>query len=201
MNRAVGVVAGANLKGFVFVEAIHVGDGEAGHAIDHAGEAEQHRVQPATAARAAGDDTEFPTEAVKVFGEAFIDSGKWAGADAGGVGFANTDDALDGIGREAGAGAGAAGGGVGGGDEGISPVVDVEQGALRTFEKDGFPGFPGSVEDGNRVGDVRTEAGEGGVDFREHLLGGELRKVVFRENFIHLDESPGDLGAGEFFVE
>src|SRR5690606_24612959 len=122
------------------------------------GEAAQDGIEPAAAARAAGDDAEFAAEAVEVFGKALVDRGEPGAADAGGVGLADADDALDGDGRQAGTGAGAAGGGVRRGDEGEGAEVDVEQGTLGAFEEDGFTGFPRIVEDRDGIGDVRAQA-------------------------------------------
>ena len=38
------VVTGANLQGFILIQPIDIGDGEAGDAVDHAGEAEHNSI-------------------------------------------------------------------------------------------------------------------------------------------------------------
>lgn len=78
MDGAVDLVAGADFQLLVFVEAVDVGDGEAGDAIDHAGEAEEDGIEPAAATGAAGGGAEFATEIVEVFGQAFVAGGEGA---------------------------------------------------------------------------------------------------------------------------
>ena len=52
---AVDLVAGADGNLFEVVQDVHLGDDEPLGAVDHVGVAEQRQVEPAAAARAAGD--------------------------------------------------------------------------------------------------------------------------------------------------
>lgn len=201
MAGAIDFVGCADFEFVVFVEAIDVGDGESGDAVDHAGEAEEDGIEPAAAAGSAGCCAEFAAEVVKVLGEAFIDGGEGAGANAGGVCFADADDGLDGGGGEACAGGGAAGGGVGGGYEGVGAKVDVEEGALGAFEEKVFAGFPGVVEGGDGVGDVWAKALEGGVGFLDDGIRCEGGEVKFCEDFVSFVDAFGDLCLGEGPIE
>ena len=50
----------------VGVESIDIGDGEPGDSVDHAGKAQQDRVEPAATAWAPGGGTKLATEIVEV---------------------------------------------------------------------------------------------------------------------------------------
>jgi len=88
VELSVDIIGGANLDGVAAVEAVEDGDGEFGDAIDHAGEADESGVEPATAAGATSGGAEFKAEAVHVVGEFLVFGDEGARADAGGVGFA-----------------------------------------------------------------------------------------------------------------
>ena len=77
--------------------------------------------------------------------------GKGPGADPGHVGLGDADHPVDVPRAETRARAGPAGDGVGGGDEGIGPVVEVEEGRLGPLEQDLAPGVHGVVDHADRV--------------------------------------------------
>src|SRR6185312_16822039 len=95
-------------------------------------------VEPAAAARPAGDDAEL----LALLAERLADNGahlvgrERAVADARGVGLADAEHVIDAVRPEAGAGRRLRGDRVRGGDVRISTVVDVEQRALRALEQD-----------------------------------------------------------------
>ena len=92
VSGAINIVGNTDFQFIVFVETIDIGDGEAGDTIDHASEAEQDSIEPATATRTTGCSPEFTTEIVKVFGKSLVTGREWTGTNAGGVSFADADD-------------------------------------------------------------------------------------------------------------
>ena len=121
-------------------EHVELGERDAGQAVQTAGLAHQHRVEPAAAPRAPGGRAEL------VAGLAQADSdvpellgGKRTVADAGRVGLADPDHVLEATRPDAGARGDRARHGIGGRHVGIGAVVDVEHGALRAFEEDRRP--------------------------------------------------------------
>lgn len=181
---AVDLVVGADLDGVALVEAIEVGDGEPGDAIDHTGVAEEDHVEPTTGAGATSGCAELAAKAVQVVSEVVVVGGKGTCADPRGVGLADSDDGLDGEGRQSGASGAAAGSGVGGGHEGVGPEVDVEEGALCALEENHFLCFPGLVHDGDDVADVRAEAVESRGDGLDDAVDGEGLKAEGREDCV-----------------
>ena len=69
-------------------------------------------------------------------GDVRIFGGEGAFPNPCGIGCQDADDSIHAIRRKSGAGASTARSGVGGGDEWIGAVVNVQEGALRAFEKD-----------------------------------------------------------------
>lgn len=175
-------VVGADVDHFPFVESIETSDGQSGDSIDHAGVAHEDDVEPAAGASAAGGRSEFATESMEVFPKFLIVGRERAGSDAGGVGFADSYDRLDGEGRKAGSGGATSRSGVRGSDEGVGAKVDVEEGALGAFEENHFFRFPCLVNDGDDVGDVRTEPVERGRDGVDDAVYGEGRETEGLEN-------------------
>ena len=151
------LVGGADFDGIQSVEAVEVGDGEFVSPIDHHGVADEDHVQPAAAAGTAGGGTEFAPHVVKHVADVFVFSDKGAGPDAGGVGFADGDDAVDLPRWNAGTCAGTARSGVGRGNKRVGPVIDIEVGALCAFEKQALARFHRFVEGDGGVGDVWGE--------------------------------------------
>ena len=99
--------------------------------------AEGDRVEPAAAARAAGDRAVFVAAVAQVLAELVVElGGKRPAADARRIGLHHADDVVDVPHRHAGAAGDADARAVAAGDERIRAVVDVEQRALRAFEQD-----------------------------------------------------------------
>ena len=96
--------------------------------------------------------------------------GHGARANPGHVRLGDTYNAVDVPGTDPGAHAGAARGGVRGRDEGIGPVVEVEEGGLGTLEHDLLAGVERLVHEPHRIADHRRQGGRDLVQ----VLGGDL---------------------------
>ena len=115
---AVDLVVRADGDLGALVHDVHLGDDEPLGGVDHVGVAEQREVEPAGAARTAGDGAVLLAAGAEQLALAVGDfGGEWAFTDAGDVGLGDADDGADARGADAGAGDGAAGGAVGAGDE------------------------------------------------------------------------------------
>ncbi len=103
--------------------------------MDH-GAAQRHRIEPAAAARAAGDRAELMAHARQVLARGIEQlGGKRTRAHARGIGLHDAQHVVEAARPEARAGGRAARRGVGGSDERIGAVIDVEHRALRAFEQ------------------------------------------------------------------
>jgi len=98
VNLAIDVVADTDFDGLALVKAIENGDGEISDAIDHDGVADEDGIEPATTSWAASGGSKFHATAVEELGDVIVLSRERTGANTGGVGFANADDAVDGVG-------------------------------------------------------------------------------------------------------
>src|ERR1017187_10606227 len=85
--------------------------------------------------------------------------GHGAGADPGHVRLGDTEYPVDVPGPDPRADAGTTGSGVRGGDEGIGPVVEVEEGGLGAFEHDLLAGVECLVHEPYGITDHRTQGG------------------------------------------
>src|SRR5262249_51263074 len=94
-------------------------------------------IEPTASARPPGHHTELLALGAERLADIVeLLSGEWACTNAGGVGLADAKHVADGVRPETRAGRGLRCHRVGGRHEWGGAVVDVEQGALRTFEQD-----------------------------------------------------------------
>ena len=169
---AVDAVAGADGDLDALVHDVHLGDDEPFRAVDHVGVAEQGEVEPAAAARAAGDGAVLLAAGAEEVRRRVVDlGGEGAFADAGDVGLCDADHGADLCGADTGSGYGAAGGGGGRGDEGVGAVVDIEQGTLGALKHHLLAVADGLVEEDGRVGDKGGKLLGGAGVVLVHLLG------------------------------
>ena len=198
-----------------FVEHVELGDDDAVETVDRRSVTEQRDIEPAAAARPAGDGAEFLAAAADLLARSVQRLGrKRAAADAGDICLGYADDAADAGGRNACAGAGAAGARAGGSDERICAVIDVEHGALRAFEEHALAVADRLVQQAGGIAHHRPDAlrerlvfvaNTGEVEFfvdAERLGDGDLllhqRVVLGAEEFRvhqigHADSAAGDL--------
>ncbi|MEY5013757.1 MAG: hypothetical protein RIS92_115 [Verrucomicrobiota bacterium] len=92
---AVEFVAGADLDAVEGVESVEVGDGKIVDAVDHSSVPDGDGVEPAAASGASGRCAELATHSVEHVADSLIFGGERAFADAGGVGFDDTEHAVD----------------------------------------------------------------------------------------------------------
>src|SRR5262249_20630812 len=131
-GRAFVFVAGANLDFALCIEDVEFGDDERINAVDHFGVAKNGEVEPATAARTAGDGTEFVSALTNCLRVEVRHFGReWPAADARRVGLRYPEDMPDFCGRDANTSGCAAARSAGAGDVRIRAVVDVEHRTLR----------------------------------------------------------------------
>src|ERR1700677_4200409 len=128
---AVDLVGGTDGDLIALVEDVHLGHHQPLRRIDHVGVAQQRNVEPAAAAGTAGDGAVFLAPRAEQLGRVAVDLGRErAFADAGDIGLGDADNRADPGGADASSGDRAASCRGGAGDEGIRPVVDVEQRTL-----------------------------------------------------------------------
>src|SRR5581483_8833380 len=157
-GHAVDLVAGADAHRLHAVEDVELGDAQAGDAVVEDGAARGDGVEPAAAARAAGDGAVFVALVADGLADVVVQLGRErAGADAGGVGLDDAQHVVELARADAGAGGGAAGGGVAAGDVGIGAVVDVEHGALGALEQHIVAGDDVAAQ---QLGDVRHQGAD-----------------------------------------
>ena len=115
--------------------------------------------------------------------------GEWAFPHAGGVGLCHPNHPVDQGGSYPRTDAGPPGDGIGGGDIGIGAVVEIQQGALGTLEKNVLAG-PGRLV--NRAGAIDHVGGQSGAVagvFGNHGVGIQgLQPVDLGEQFVLLGE-------------
>lgn len=185
---AAGEVGGAHAVDFVGdtdfefaegVENVEFGDGETVHAVDADGVATDDGIKPTTTAFSAGGGSKFGAAIAEGFANSFYHfGGEGAFADAGGVGFGDTDDAIDDGGANSGADAGAAGDGVGGGDVGIGSMIEVKEGSLSAFKEDVTTMTDGIVDAEGGIDDMGPQTlGVLEIDLGD-LFGIEGRQVI-----------------------
>ena len=103
--------------------------------------ADQHGVEPAAAARPAGDGAELVAALAQPLADRVDELGRErAGADARRVGLGDAEHEADAVGADAGPGGRRRRHRVRRGDERVGAVVDVEHGALRALEQDAAAG-------------------------------------------------------------
>lgn len=131
------VVCGAYVEFHHVDKGVEPSDDETAQGVEPGGVAQGNEIEPATSAGSAGGGavfvalfTDLVTDFVILFG------GERAFADAGGVGFADTECVVDVTRPDSGAKACTACGGVAAGDVGVGAVVEVEESSLCAFEKD-----------------------------------------------------------------
>ena len=129
-------VTDADIDVFNTVHDVQFGDAHTRNAIDLDRAFQRSRIKPAATARTAGYRTEFiaalgqsRAHFVKQFGR------KRSGTDAGSIGFDDTQHIIQHLRRNARSGRRGPRQAVGRGYERISPVVDVQQRALRAFKQ------------------------------------------------------------------
>src|SRR5882762_2257726 len=184
------------------VEDVKLGNNERIDAVDHFCVAEYGQIEPAAAAGASCDGAKFFATLTNFLGfKVGHFGGERTSPDARSVGLGNAKHVAN-LGRgNAHARGGAAGCCAGGGDEGISSVVNVEHGALCTFEEDGLAFVEGAIGEFGGVADVGFDffaEAEGFFHFvREiHVCAiGSLRDTVF------FSDNAGGLFAEEIRVE
>ena len=173
---AIQIVVGAHPDLVVVVEAIEVGHGKPVDAIDHAGIAEQDRIAPPAPARPSGGGTKLAAQAVQVVGDAGILGRERAFADTGRVGLGHAHHTVDPMRRHARPGARTPGRRVRRCHVRIGAVVDVEVGALRSFEQNGHAGLQSAVQVRHGIRQVREQ------DFcRSQYLGHHLVRRGYRQ--------------------
>ena len=157
---AVDVVGHADLDRGQGVEHVELGQGQLGQRVEPHGVAGHDGVEPARPATATGVGAVLvaPVDE-QVAGLVEQLGGERPGADAGDVGLGDADDPVDVHGADAGPGAGTAGHRVRRRDVGVRPVVEVEEGRLGALEQDLLAGVEGLVDEADRVGDERLDAG------------------------------------------
>ena len=161
-QATVDPIAGADLYPLHPVEHVDLGERDPGHAADGHRLADQNRVEPAAAALATGDGTEFAPALAKSLPDVVIELGReGARANAGGVGFYDPEHETRRAGASARAAPGCPGYRVGRGHERVSAVVDVEQHALRAFKQDPAALASRLVEiDPDRTSKLENEVGD-----------------------------------------
>ena len=127
-------------------------------AVDPAGVAHGHGVEPAAAAGPARRGPELVASGRDLLPRLVEELGRERpAADPRRVGLGDAEDAVDRPGPDAEPGAGPAGRRARRGDEGIGAVVEVEQGALGAFEEDALAGLHPLVEQLRDVAEIGPE--------------------------------------------
>ena len=149
---AVGLVGHAHLDGLEGVEDVELGERHLGQRVEAHGLAQHDGVEPPTAPLAPGVGAELVAPLDEELADVVLLLGRERpGADPGDVGLGDADHPLDVPWPEPRAGAGAAGHRVGGGDEGVGPVVEVEEGGLGALEQHLAALVHGVVDHAHRV--------------------------------------------------
>ena len=159
-RSTVDEVVGADLHRVEAVEHVELRERQFGEAVEANGLAQHDAVEPAGTTPTTRDGAELTADLDEAVAVVVGELGrKRSGADAGGVGLRDADDAVDVAGPEAGSGACTAGRRVGRRDVRIGAVVEVEERRLGAFEQHVGPGRQGVVQQAHGVGDVRARVG------------------------------------------
>ena len=125
-----------NLDLVKVIKHIQLGQVESSVVVDGVRVAGQNEIQPAAAALAACGDAELAADALQLVAVGVeLLGGEGAAADAGGVGFYDSDHVLDAGGVEGEGLDSTAEAGGGGGDEGVGAVVEVEHEGIGTLDE------------------------------------------------------------------
>src|SRR5258708_10105615 len=122
------------------VEHIQLSNHQPGDAVNHASVAKERQIEPAGTPGTSCDGAEFVAALAQIFSlyvEKF--ARERTAADAGAIGFGDTDDRVNRRRRHAGSCCGATGSRARRRHERISAVINIEHGALLAFEDDRLP--------------------------------------------------------------
>ncbi|MNS53297.1 hypothetical protein D3C72_860480 [compost metagenome] len=169
---AVHAVADAELNRFQTVQHVQLGDAQAGNAVQTDRTLQRRAIKPAAATRTTCDRTEFLADG----GQAGADlvnqfRGERTRTDAGGVRLGDTQyviQLLRAYTSTSGRGTSHA---IAAGDEGVRAVIDVQQGALRTFEKNALAFLLHCVQVARHVLDHRRNSRSQCHGLIAHLAG------------------------------
>ena len=187
-QRAVEAITGADLDRVEAVEDVELGERQLGQAVEANRLTQHHAVEPPCPAAASGDRAELLADVDERVAIDVEQLGRErSGTDTGGVGLGDPDDPIDVARPETRADAGTAGGRVRRGHVGVGAVVEVEERGLGTFEQHVSTRRECTVEQTDRVGDIRGHTGaelpevfDDLVDV-ERLASGLLDQRVLRE--------------------
>src|SRR5262249_31429444 len=136
-RQAVEPIANANLELRKLIEHIQLGQSDAVNTAHFAGLPHEAGIEPAAAARSPRDRAELLAPLAEELAGLILELGRERSFPyPRGVGLGDAQHVVDRARPEPRAGRGLRRYGVRRGDKGIGAVVDIEQGALRTFEKD-----------------------------------------------------------------
>ena len=153
--------------------------------------AQHHAVEPTRPPASPGDRAELAADVDEAIAVVVGQLGRErAGTDPGRVRLRDPDDTIDVARTEPGAGARPARRRVGGRDVRIGAVVEIEERRLGALEEKMGAGRQGIVEEADRVGDVRRQAGGEGVERGDDLVDVERLGAVIGELAI-LGDRPG----------
>ena len=171
-------IGGADLDLVEPVEHVELGQRDAVDAADLDRLAHHHRVEPAAAARPAGDDAELAAAFAEGLADLVRQLGRErAAADPGRVGLGDAEHKADGARRDPRPGRGLPRERVRRGHERIGAVIDIEHRALRAFEQDAAALAPRLVEQPpHRLG-IGQDARRDRAQLGEQLAAVDLRLV------------------------
>lgn len=155
----VNLVLGSNLDLLELIQNIKFGQVETGVTVDHGRVLHDDQVEPTATSSSTSDDTVLGSDLLQSLSNGVeLLRGERSTTDSGGVGLDDTNDLLDGEGRDTQTGNDTTDRGSRRGDVGVRSVVNVEHERVGTFHEDSLARSEGLVHEGRAIDNVGSKS-------------------------------------------